>query len=43
MLIPILKDGWIQWVYPWRASEGKVFLMLGDHGNFCPILFELKE
>lgn len=43
VLTPILFNGFVDWVRPWRIREGEQFYMLGDHGCFCPINFEQRS
>lgn len=37
MITPLHKDGLILWDFVRYASRFKPFLMLGDHGWFCPV------
>lgn len=40
---PVLRDGYIQWVIPATARATELYKMLGDHGNFCPVKFEVRN
>lgn len=37
---PVILDGYVQWVYPWRIREGELYYMLGEFGCFSPVEFE---
>lgn len=43
VLTPIIFNGYVNWVHPWRISVGEQFFMLGDHGGFCPVQFEVCD
>lgn len=42
MLTPILFNGFVNWVHPWRASDGESVYLYGDEFNspYCPVQFE---
>lgn len=43
ILTPAMRDGYIQWVAPWALRAGEAYRMFGDHGNFCPVQFEVEH
>lgn len=43
ILTPILMNGYIEWVCPWRIPQGDQFYMLGDYGGYCPINIEKRS
>lgn len=45
MLTPIVLNGYVQWVHPWRALQGQpVYLYGGDFDTpYCPIQFEVRN
>lgn len=45
MLTPIVLNGYVQWVHPWRAAQGQaVYLYGADFDSpYCPINFEVRN
>jgi len=45
MLTPIISDGYVQWVHPWRAAQGQAAYLYGEDFNspYCPIQFEVRD
>lgn len=45
MLTPIVLNGYVQWVHPWRAAQGLAALLYGEDFNspYCPIQFEVRN
>jgi len=43
MLTPIVLNGYVQWVHPWRAAQGRAAYLYGEDFNspYCPIQFEV--
>lgn len=39
MTIPVLRDGYIQWVEPEFTGEEERYQMFGDHDYFIPVKF----
>ena len=37
--IPVMRDGYIQWLEPMFTVPGERYRMFGDHGNFTPVVF----
>ena len=37
--IPVMRDGYIQWLEPIFTVPGERYRMFGDHGNFTPVVF----
>ena len=45
MLTPIVLNGYVQWVHPWRAAQGPSVHLYGEDYNspYCPIQFEVRN
>lgn len=45
MLIPIVLNGFVDWVSPWRAAQGQAVYLYGEDYNspYCPIQFEVRN
>ena len=45
MLTPIVLNGYVQWVHPWRAGQGQSVYLYGEDYNspYCPIQFEVRN
>jgi len=45
MLTPIVLNGYVQWVHPWRAEQGQSVFLYGEDYNspYCPIQFEVRN
>jgi len=45
MLTPIVLNGYVQWVHPWRAEQGEAVYLYGEYFNtpYCPIQFEVRN
>jgi hypothetical protein len=45
MLTPIVLNGYVQWVHPWRAEQGQSVYLYGEDYNspYCPIQFEVRN
>lgn len=43
MKCPAMRDGYIQWVHPLTIQPHEQYRMFGDHGNFCPVKFEVRH
>ena len=45
MLTPIVLNGYVQWVHPWRAAQGQSVYLYGEDYNspYCPIQFEVRN
>lgn len=41
--VAVMRDGYVQMVYPFTLREGEIYLMFGDHGNFCHVQFEVPH
>lgn len=43
MLTPIVLNGYVQWVHPWRAEQGQSVYLYGEDFNtpYCPIIIEV--
>lgn len=43
MLTPIVLNGYVQWVHPWRAAQGQAVFLYGEDFDspYCPINFEV--
>lgn len=41
--IPIIRCGYVDWVYPWRINEGSPVYGFGDHNGYTPIMFEVPN
>lgn len=43
MITPIILDGYVQWVHPWRVDIGQAVYLYGAEFNspYCPIQFEV--
>lgn len=39
MKIPVMRDGYIQFIEPALTVPGERYVMFGDHGNFTPVYF----
>lgn len=40
---PIIRAGYVDWVYPWRIWEGEPYYALGDHNGYSPVIFEVDD
>ena len=45
MLTPIVLNGYVQLVHPWRAAQGHGVYLYGEDFNspYCPIQFEVRD
>lgn len=46
MLTPIVLNGYVQWVHPWRAAQGQSVYLWDDEyfgAPYCPIQFEVRN
>lgn len=45
MLTPIVLNGYVQWVHPWRAPQGQPAYLYGEDFDspYCPIQFEVRN
>lgn len=45
MLTPIVLNGYVQWVHPWRAAQGVAVYLYGEDFDspYCPINFEVRN
>lgn len=45
MLTPIVLNGYVQWVHPWRAAQGQCVFLYGEDFDspYCPIQFEVRN
>ena len=43
ILTPIISDGYVQWVHPWRVVTGEPVFLYGEDFNspYCPVNFEV--
>jgi hypothetical protein len=43
ILTPVVIDGYVQWVHPWRVVIGEPALLYGEDFNspYCPVNFEV--
>ena len=43
ILTPIISDGYVQWVHPWRVTTGAPVFAYGEDFNspYCPVNFEV--
>lgn len=39
MTIPVMRDGYIQWLEPQYTVPAERYWMFGHHGNFTPVKF----
>lgn len=44
MLTPIVLNGYVQWVHPWRVAEGVPAYLYGEDFDtpYCPIIIEVR-
>lgn len=44
-ITPIILDGYVQWVHPWRAEQGAAVWLYGEAFNsaYCPVQFEVSN
>lgn len=40
---PIIRAGYVQWVYPWRIGEGEPYYALGEYNGYLPVTFEVDD
>lgn len=45
MLTPIVLNGYVQWVHPWRAAQGQAVYLYGKDFDspYCPVNFEVRN
>ena len=45
MLTPVIIDGYVQWVHPWRTPAGEPVYLYGELWDtpFCPVEFEVTN
>lgn len=45
MLTPIVLNGYVQRVHPWRAAQGQAVYLYGEDFDspYCPIQFEVTN
>lgn len=45
MLTPIVLNGYVPWVHPWRAEQGQSVFLYGEDFDspYCPIQFEVRN
>lgn len=45
MITPVIIDGYVQWVHPWRVVAGRSVYLYGDDFNspYCPLQFEVSN
>lgn len=45
MITPIVLNGYVQWVHPWRADQGDPVFLYGEDFNspYCPVQFEVRH
>jgi len=45
MITPIVLNGYVQWVHPWRADQGQSVVLYGEDFNspYCPVQFEVRH
>lgn len=45
MITPIVLNGYVQWVHPWRADQGQSVFLYGEDFNspYCPVQFDVRN
>lgn len=45
ILTPIIVNGYVDWVHPWRVVSGASVFLYGDEFNspYCPVQFEVPH
>lgn len=43
IITPVVLNGYVQWVHPWRVVGGQLAYLYGDDFNspYCPIIIEV--
>ena len=39
--VPVIRHGYVQWVWPSGVRPGEMYYMLGDHGKYSPFKYEV--
>lgn len=44
-LTPIMLNGYVQWVHPWRADGADSAYLFGEEfaTPYCPVIFEVRH
>lgn len=45
MITPVIIQGYVQWVHPWRVPAGSPVFLYGEDFDspYCPVQFEVTD